>query len=466
MAAFRMEHDLIGSKKVPKDAYYGIQTLRAVENFNITGCPSHRKLILAVAMVKKAAAMSNMKLGLLNEKKGSAIIQAADEILDGKFADQFVVDAIQGGAGTSVNMNVNEVIANRAIEILGGEKGDYDIISPNTDVNMSQSTNDVYPTAIRIATISLAKNLLSEMELLKNALLKKADEFDDVVKVGRTQLQDAVPIRLGQEFEAYAQAIGRDLARIKSSLEALHEINLGATAIGTGLNAKVEYIELAIENLRNISGIPLRKAVNLIDATQNTDVLAAFSSTLKILAINLSKIANDLRLMSSGPRAGIAEIKLPAMQPGSSIMPGKVNPVIPEVVNQVAFQVIGNDHTISLAVEAGQLELNAMEPVITYNLLQSIEILTNAIKTFREKCIVGITANRERCQEMVEKSVGIITALIPHIGYEKASQLAKEIAASDETVPELIAKKNLLPQNVINNVLSPKAMTEPGILCG
>ena len=464
MVEFRFEHDLIGTKEVPDEAYYGIQTSRAMENFNITGYRPHRKLVLSVVMVKKAAAFSNMELGLLNEEKGKVIVQAIDEVLQGKFSDQFVVDVIQGGAGTSLNMNVNEVIANRAIEILGGKKGDYDIISPNTHVNMSQSTNDVFPTAIRVASIELANDLLSELELLQQTLLKKADEFDDVVKVGRTHLQDAVPIRLGQEFEAYARVLSRDFNRIKSSQGALHEINLGATAVGTGLNATIEYIELVVKNLRNISSLPLKRTENLVDATQNTDVLAAFSSTLKILAINLSKIANDLRLMTSGPRAGISEIKLPAMQPGSSIMPGKVNPVIPEVVNQVAFQVMGNDHTIALAVEAGQLELNVMEPVITYNLLQSVEILTNAIKVFREKCIEGITANRDRCRDMVERSVGIITALIPYIGYEKASQLAKELAATDETVPELIAKKNLLSKEHIKSVLSPKAMTEPGIL--
>lgn len=465
MSGFRIEHDLLGDKEVPKDAYYGIQTLRAVENFNITGHKPHPELFLAVAMVKKAAAMANMELGLLDERKGKAIIYAADEILAGKLADQFVVDAIQGGAGTSINMNVNEVIANRAIEILGGEKGDYTIISPNTDVNMSQSTNDVFPTAIRIATIKLTKNLLDEIKLLQNALLKKAKELDDVVKIGRTHLQDAVPIRMGQEFEAYSRAIGRDVNRIKTSLKALHEINLGATAVGTGLNAKVEYIELAVKYLKEISGLPLKKTESLVDATQNTDALADFSSTLKILALNLSKIANDLRLMASGPRAGIAEIKLPPMQPGSSIMPGKVNPVIPEVVNQVAFQVMGNDHTISLAAGAGQLELNVMEPVIVYNLLQSVEILTNAIRTFREKCIVGITANKEHCREMVEKSIGIITALLPHIGYEKASQIAKELSESDETVQEILLRKKILPEDIIEEILSPKAMTEPGILC-
>ena len=460
----RIENDLLGSKKVPAEAYYGIQTLRAVENFNILGYRPHRDLILAMVIVKKAAALANMKLGLLCPDKGDAIDQAADEILAGLYEDQFVVDAIQGGAGTSLNMNVNEVIANRAIEILGGKKGDYTLVSPNTDVNMSQSTNDVFPTAIRIATLKLSKRLLTELHLLEQELKKKAEEFDDVVKIGRTHLQDAVPIRLGQEFGAYARAVGRDVNRIESSLEAFHEINLGATAVGTGLNAKIQYIELAVENVRKISGLPLKRTENLVDATQNTDVIAAYSSTLKILAMNLSKIANDLRLMASGPRAGIAEITLPAVQPGSSIMPGKVNPVIPEVVNQVAFQVIGNDHTIALAVEAGQLELNVMEPVMIHNLLQSVEILTNVIKVFREKCIIGITANRERCKKLVERSVGIITALIPHIGYEKASELAKEVAVTSETVPSLIAKKGLLSEEEIKVVLSPKAMTEPGIL--
>lgn len=461
MTELRFEQDLLGTKEVPKDAYYGIQTQRALENFPITGYRPHRELILALAMVKKAAALANMKVGQLDSKIGEAIVEAAEEILEGKFIDEFVVDVIQGGAGTSLNMNTNEVIANRAIEILGGEKGNYELISPNSHVNMSQSTNDVFPTAARIAILKLTKNLLSELEELYQALMAKSQEFDDIIKMGRTHLQDAVPIRLGQEFGAYAKAIRRDILRIKTASEALYEVNMGATAVGTGLNANVEYIESVVENLREISGLPLNSAENMVDATQNTDTLAAFSGSLKILALNLSKIANDLRLMASGPRAGLSEIKLPPVQPGSSIMPGKVNPVIAEVVNQVAFQVIGNDHTVGLAVKAGQLELNVMEPVMIFNIIQSVEILTNVIQVFREKCIVGITANRERCQAMVERSVGIITALVPYIGYEKATKLAKEVMSTDKTVPEIISEKGVLTPEEMEKVLCPRNMTEP-----
>lgn len=461
MTELRFEQDLLGTKEVPKDAYYGIQTQRALENFPITGYRPHRELILALAMVKKAAALANMKVGQLDSKIGEAIVEAAEEILEGKFIDEFVVDVIQGGAGTSLNMNTNEVIANRAIEILGGEKGNYELISPNSHVNMSQSTNDVFPTAARIAILKLTKNLLSELEELYQALMAKSQEFDDIIKMGRTHLQDAVPIRLGQEFGAYAKAIRRDTLRIKTASEALYEVNMGATAVGTGLNANVEYIESVVENLREISGLPLNSAENMVDATQNTDTLAAFSGSLKILALNLSKIANDLRLMASGPRAGLSEIKLPPVQPGSSIMPGKVNPVIAEVVNQVAFQVIGNDHTVGLAVKAGQLELNVMEPVMIFNIIQSVEILTNVIQVFREKCIVGITANRERCQAMVERSVGIITALVPYIGYEKATKLAKEVMSTDKTVPEIISEKGVLTPEEMEKVLCPRNMTEP-----
>lgn len=461
MTELRFEQDLLGTKEVPKDAYYGIQTQRALENFPITGYRPHRELILALAMVKKAAALANMKVGQLDSKIGEAIVEAAEEILEGKFIDEFVVDVIQGGAGTSLNMNTNEVIANRAIEILGGEKGNYELISPNSHVNMSQSTNDVFPTAARIAILKLTKNLLSELEELYQALMAKSQEFDDIIKMGRTHLQDAVPIRLGQEFGAYAKAIRRDILRIKTASEALYEVNMGATAVGTGLNANVEYIESVVENLREISGLPLNSAENMVDATQNTDTLAAFSGSLKILALNLSKIANDLRLMASGPRAGLSEIKLPPVQPGSSIMPGKVNPVIAEVVNQVAFQVIGNDHTVGLAVKAGQLELNVMEPVMIFNIIQSVEILTNVIQVFREKCIVGITANRKRCQAMVERSVGIITALVPYIGYEKATKLAKEVMSTDKTVPEIISEKGVLTPEEMEKVLCPRNMTEP-----
>lgn len=464
MEKYRLEHDLLGTKEVPINAYYGIQTQRALENFPITGYQPHKELVLAFAMVKKAAAQANMKVGQLDKEKADAIIQAADEILEGKFLDQFIVDVIQGGAGTSLNMNANEVIANRAIEILGGEKGDYKLISPNSHVNMSQSTNDVFPTAVRIAILKLAKSLLAELEQLHEALLKKSEEFDDVIKMGRTHLQDAVPIRLGQEFGAYAQAIGRDMHRIETASQALNEVNMGATAVGTGLNAKIEYIESTIENLRKISGLPIHRADNMVDATQNVDTLAAFSGSLKILGLNLSKIANDLRLMASGPRAGLKEINLPPVQPGSSIMPGKVNPVMAEVVNQVAFQVIGNDHTVALAAQAGQFELNVMEPVMVFNIIQSIDILTNVIKVFREKCIIGITANRERCQDMVNRSVGIITALVPYIGYEGATKLAKEILNSDKTVPEIISEKGIFTPDEMKIILSPQNMTQPGSL--
>ncbi len=464
MEKYRLEHDLLGTKEVPIDAYYGIQTQRALENFPITGYQPHKELVLAFAMVKKAAAQANMKVGQLDKEKADAIIQAADEILEGKFLDQFIVDVIQGGAGTSLNMNANEVIANRAIEILGGEKGDYKLISPNSHVNMSQSTNDVFPTAVRIAILKLAKSLLAELEQLHEALLKKSEEFDDVIKMGRTHLQDAVPIRLGQEFGAYAQAISRDMHRIETASQALNEVNMGATAVGTGLNAKIEYIESTIENLRKISGLPIHRADNMVDATQNVDTLAAFSGSLKILGLNLSKIANDLRLMASGPRAGLKEINLPPVQPGSSIMPGKVNPVMAEVVNQVAFQVIGNDHTVALVAQAGQFELNVMEPVMVFNIIQSIDILTNVIKVFREKCIIGITANRERCQDMVNRSVGIITALVPYIGYEGATKLAKEILSSDKTVPEIISEKGIFTPDEMKIILSPQNMTQPSSL--
>jgi len=464
MAKLRLEHDLLGSKEVPADVYYGIQTQRALENFPITGYRPHKEMVFALAMVKKAAALANMKVRQLDRKIGDAIVKAADEILEGKFMDQFVVDVIQGGAGTSLNMNANEVIANRAIELLGGKKGNYNLVSPNSHVNMSQSTNDVFPTAARIAVLRLTKRLLSELEKLQEALTIKSQEFDDIIKVGRTHLQDAVPIRLGQEFGAYAHAIGRDIRRIKAASETLYEVNMGATAVGTGLNANVEYIASVVENLRDISGLPFFSASNMVDATQNTDPLAAFSGTLKTLALNLSKIANDLRLLASGPRAGIGEIKLPPVQPGSSIMPGKVNPVIAEVVNQVAFQVIGNDHTVCLAAQAGQLELNVMCPVMVFNIIQSLEILTNAVRVFRERCIVGIQANCERCQEMVARNVGIITALVPYIGYEKASQLAKEVINSNRTVQEVISEKGILTKEETEKILCYWNMTEPACL--
>ena len=399
----RIEKDFLGEKEVPNHAYYGIQTIRATENFPITKERMHPELVRAIGIVKKAAAISNVLVNDMAKDVGVAIVEAAEEVIEGKLTDQFIVDPIQGGAGTSFNMNANEVIANRALEILGREKGDYAYVSPNNHVNMSQSTNDAFPTAIKIATQQMVNQLLDTMELFVNELKAKELEFDGVIKMGRTHMQDAVPIRLGQEFSAYRSVIQRDIERIGRTRVNLSEVNMGATAIGTGLNANVQYIDAAVENLREISGLPLQSAANLVDSTQNTDVYTELSSALKICAINLSKMSNDLRLMASGPKAGLNEINLPARQPGSSIMPGKVNPVMAEVMNQIAFQVIGNDHTISMASEAGQFELNVMEPVLVYNLLQSLTVMNNGIEVFRKYCISGITANVEQMQGICGK---------------------------------------------------------------
>ena len=430
----RIEKDFLGEKELPVDAYYGIQTLRAVENFPITGYKIHEELIKALAIVKKAAALANMETKRLYEGNGMAIARAAQEIIDGKWHDQFIVDPIQGGAGTSMNMNANEVIANRALELIGKERGDYFCISPNSHVNMSQSTNDAFPTAIHIAILNMLEKLLNTMEYMFEVFESKAKEFDHVIKMGRTHLQDAVPIRLGQEFKAYSRVLARDIKRIKQSRQHLYEVNMGATAVGTGLNADPRYIELVVKHLADISGLSLVGAEDLIDATQNTDAYTEVSASLKVCMMNMSKIANDLRLMASGPRAGLGEITLPARQPGSSIMPGKVNPVMAEVINQVAFQVIGNDHTICLASEAGQLELNVMEPVLVFNLLQSINIMNNAFRAFTDYCLKGIEANEERMKEYVEKSVGIITAVNPHIGYEVAARIAREAILTGQPI--------------------------------
>ncbi|MCX7571403.1 aspartate ammonia-lyase [Tumebacillus sp. DT12] len=462
-ATVRLEKDLIGTKEVPKEAYYGIQTLRAVENFPITGIPPHKEMIKALAAVKKAAALANMEVGVLKKQIGQAIADASDELLADRLHDQFIVDSIQGGAGTSMNMNVNEVIANRAIELLGGEKGNYLVCSPNTHVNMAQSTNDVFPTAIRIASMNLAKGAIEELDKLRIALLEKAKEFDQVIKMGRTHLQDAVPIRMGQEFAAYARVIGRDVERVTRSLDNLREVNMGATAVGTGLNADPRYIVKVTEHLRQITGLDLKRAEDLVDATQNTDAYTEVSGALKICAVNLSKICNDIRLMGSGPRTGLSELNLPPRQPGSSIMPGKVNPVMAEVVNQVAFQIIGNDHTISLASEAGQLELNVMEPVLVFNLLQSLSILQNAVRVFRERLIEGLTANVERCRLAVEQSVGIVTAINPHVGYETASVVAKEAIQTGRSVREICIERGILTPEELDVILNPYEMTSPGI---
>lgn len=462
-AQLRVEKDFLGSKEVPIDAYYGIQTLRAVENFPITGYRIHEELIRAMATVKKAAAVANMEIRQLNPRIGNAVVQAAQEIIDGKWHDQFIVDPIQGGAGTSINMNANEVIANRAIELLGGTKGDYFAVSPNTHVNMAQSTNDAFPTAIHIATLSQIEKLLATMEQLLEAFRNKAVQFDGIIKMGRTHLQDGVPIRLGQEFEAYSRVLARDIKRIKQTRDHLYEVNMGATAVGTGLNADPRYIKRVVEVLAELSGLPLINAEHLVDATQNTDAYTEVSSALKVCMINMSKIANDLRLLASGPRAGLGEIQLPARQPGSSIMPGKVNPVMAEVVNQVAFQVIGNDHTICLASEAGQLELNVMEPVLVFNLLQSLSMMNQVFQAFRVYCLEGIEANVERCKQYVEQSVGVITALNPHLGYEVVARIAREAILTGKPVRELCLIYNVLTEEELQIILDPYEMTNPGI---
>lgn len=460
---YRTERDFLGEKKIPADVYYGIQTLRAAENFPITGYKIHEEMIKALAVVKKAAALANMETKRLYKGLGDAIVQAADEILEGKLHDQFIVDPIQGGAGTSMNMNANEVIGNRALELLGHKKGEYIHLSPNTHVNMSQSTNDVFPTAIHISTLKQLEKLLDTMEYMLDAFKKKARDFDHVIKMGRTHLQDAVPIRLGQEFEAYSRVIERDIKRIKQSRQHLYEVNMGATAVGTGLNADPRYIENVVKHLAEISGLPLVGADHLVDATQNTDAYTEVSAALKVCMMNMSKIANDLRLMASGPRAGLAEISLPARQPGSSIMPGKVNPVMAELINQIAFQVIGNDNTICLASEAGQLELNVMEPVLVFNLLQSISIMNNGFRSFTDHCVAGIEANEKRLKAYVEKSAGVITAVNPHLGYEAAARIAREAILTGQSVRDLCLQNDVLTEEELDLILNPYEMTKPGI---
>jgi aspartate ammonia-lyase len=461
----RSEHDLLGDRQVPADMYYGIQTLRAIENYDITGITlSHYPtLIKALAMVKKAAAKANQKLGDLKKEIADAICNACDEIIAGNLHNQFVVDMIQGGAGTSTNMNANEVIANRALEILGHSRGDYHIIHPNNHVNMTQSTNDAYPTALRLATLLGYKELTDAMGELAYALKHKAVEFSDVVKMGRTQLQDAVPMTLGQEFDAFRVTIKEDIQRINIVVRLFQEINLGATAIGTGITAKPEYSSLAVEELAHISGFDLVPAENLVEATSDMGAFVMFSSVLKRVAVKISKICNDLRLLSSGPRAGLNEINLPPMAPGSSIMPGKVNPVIPEVMNQVAFQVIGNDLAITLGAEAGQLQLNVMEPVIAFNIFQSLKMLVQGINTLTQRCIKGITANREQCRSYVENSIGIVTALNPFIGYENSTRIAKKALDSNRGVMELVLEEGLLSQAELEDILSPDKMTCPRV---
>lgn len=456
-----MEHDSIGALNVPAEAYYGVQSMRAATNFQITHRPLHPVLIDSIVMVKKAAAITNEKSGKLDQQIAQAIIKACDEILDGNLRDQFIVDAIQGGAGTSANMNANEVIANRAIEILGGTKGDYSIVHPNDHVNMSQSTNDVIPTAGKITALKLLPQTIKELEKLEKAMEEKEAEFDDILKMGRTQLQDAVPMRLGQSFGAFVHVLKRDIKRLKNVMDEMKVLNIGATAIGTAINVDPYYLANISYELSKVAGISLKQAEDLIDATQNLDGFVSVSRVLKTCAVDISKISNDLRLMSSGPRTGLSEINLPARQNGSSIMPGKINPVIPEVVSQVAYLIIGHDYTITMAAEAGQLELNAFEPVLFHHLFESIDTLKEAAATLTKHCITGITANKGQCEEYIEKSVGISTALCPYIGYAKSAEIAKKSLKTGISVKELVLEEGLLKEEELKEILKPEKMTQP-----
>jgi aspartate ammonia-lyase len=459
----RTEKDSLGSVQVPKDAYYGPETARAVDNFRISGIRPHPEFVRATVLVKKAAAEANMTLGLLDGNIGQAIVRAADEILRGKLTDQFVVDVFQAGAGTSHNMNANEVLANRAIEILGGRKGDYRIVSPHDHVNMGQSTNDTFPTFIRVASAVLAEPLKQVLLDLRKALESKAKEFDHIIKSGRTHLQDASPIRLGQEFAAFASIIGDDIQRLDKAMEKIMELNLGGTAVGTGLNADPKYVQLAVENITKYTGLKFRTAGNYAALMQSMTDFVALSGTLRDLSVDLTKISNDLRLMSSGPVTGIGEIALPPVQPGSSIMPGKVNPVMAEMLNMVCFEVIGNDLTISMAGQAGQFELNVMMPIIAYDLTQSLVILTNATRSFTQKLVIGIRANQERCEGLLAKSVAIALALNPFIGYDKAAEVAKEALARGVPLRDVVLEKKLLTEKELDGILDPYAMTTPGV---
>ena len=457
---YRIESDLLGELKVPADALYGVQTQRGINNYHI----SRKKMswypdfIIAIAYVKLAAVETNHTLGVINDEIAGAISQACRELIEGKWHDNFPIDMMQGGAGTSVNMNANEVIANRALEIMGYEKGDYQHCYPNDHCNCGQSTNDVYPTTIRLALIRMNKSLVAALTGLISALRYKGDEFADCIKMGRTQLQDAVPMTSGQEFNAYANNLEEEILNLERNVKLLHEINMGGTAIGTGLNAVPGFAKLCAANLAKLTGEAFVSATDLVEATPDTGAYVSYSSALKRLAVKLSKICNDLRLMASGPRCGLNEINLPPKAPGSSIMPGKVNPVIPEVVNQVCFKVIGNDTAVSFAAEAGQLQLNVMEPVITECLIESLIWLKNAIETLTEECILGITVNKERCMEMVKNSIGIVTALNPYIGYKTSTKVAKEALETNRSVYDIVLEKGLMTQEKLDEALDPKNM--------
>ena len=460
---YRMEHDLLGEREVPMDMYYGVHTLRALENFPISGIPisTYPNMVRALACVKQACALANNELELLDERKTDAIVNACEEIQAGKLHSQFAVDVIQGGAGTSTNMNANEVIANRALELLGFARGEYKQLHPLEHVNMSQSTNDVYPTAIKVALYFEIDELIAAMEILKVSFAEKAEEFKDILKMGRTQLQDAVPMTLGQEFSTYAVMLEEDQQRLREAASLIREINLGATAIGTGINAHPEYAALARKHLSEVTGIPYITAGNLVEATQDAGAFVQLSGVLKRVAVKLSKICNDLRLLSSGPRTGFGEINLPAVQAGSSIMPGKVNPVIPEVVNQIAFMVIGNDVTVTFAAEGGQMQLNAFEPIIAHSLFDSLIYLRQGCLTLSERCVKGITANREHLADLVNRSIGIVTALNPFIGYENATAVAKEAHATGKGVAEIVLAKGLLTKEELDDILRPEVLTQP-----
>ncbi len=462
-APVRTEHDLLGDRAVPADAYYGVHTLRALENFPISGMSIsiYPDLVTALACVKQAAALANAELGLLEGERAAAIERACEEIRAGGLLEEFVVDVIQGGAGTSTNMNANEVICNRALELLGAAKGDYARLHPLDHVNLSQSTNDVYPSAVKLALQFGIRRLAAEMRLLRAAFEAKSREFADVLKIGRTQLQDAVPMTLGQEFSTYAVMLGEDENRLSEAAALIREINLGATAIGTGINAHPDYARLVTRRLSEIAGVEFVVSPNLVEATQDAGAFVQLSGVLKRIAVKLSKTCNDLRLLSSGPRAGIGEINLPPVQAGSSIMPGKVNPVIPEVVNQIAFEVIGNDVTVTLAAEAGQLQLNAFEPIIAHSLFEGLAHLAAGCRTLAERCVKGITANRERARRFVDESTGLVTALNPVIGYAAASEIARESLASGKRVYDLVLEKKLMTRAQLDEILQPEVLTRP-----
>jgi aspartate ammonia-lyase len=459
----RLEHDSLGELSVPQSVYWGIHTLRAKENFPISGVPigAARELIEALALVKEAAADTNARLGTLSQKKSEVIRAACKEILAGKFHDQFIVDVIQGGAGTSTNMNANEVIANRALELLGHAKGEYQFLHPIDDVNQSQSTNDAYPTAVRLAMLFALDGLVDSMQTLQNEFAAKASEFANVIKIGRTQLQDAVPMTLGQEFRTFAVMLGEDISRVREAAALMTEINLGATAIGTGINTDPNYSRMVCARLAQLSGKPLQPAPDLIEATQDVGAFVQLSGVLKRVACKVSKMCNDLRLLSSGPQSGFGEINLPERAAGSSIMPGKVNPIIPEVVNQIAFEVIGNDITVTMAAEAGQLQLNAFEPIIGWSLFKSIHHLTNGCNVLAQHCVPGITANVELLAERVARSAGLATALNPYIGYEKSAEIAKAALKQGRPVADLVLEQGLLTKEQLDRILSPERLTAP-----